>query len=368
MNIEVRGAPSYYSCEVGVLHKLPALLSSIQMTKCIVLHGEKSWQAMSPYFPDNLSDISFTFVSYRGECTVGEVSRISEIAKQEDAQAIIGIGGGKVLDITKAAANLANIDAILLPTLASTCAAWTPLSVFYDKDGSFSHYTIFPRSSLFVLIEPRVFLNSPARYLIAGIADTLAKWYEADVLIRELKDPPLVVRIAHQAAQLCRDILLEHSITAIQDLKTREISSSLLKVIETNIVAGGMVGGYGDQFGRISGAHSVHNGLTTQEETHHLLHGEKVAYGILIQLALEGNWEEVKKLLPFYKSLQLPYLLKHLGLKPDDDKKLHLIAKTIVKPSESIHLMKGSFTEKILYQAFIDLETFVEKEKIHIFT
>ncbi|WP_243298362.1 iron-containing alcohol dehydrogenase family protein [Bacillus litorisediminis] len=362
MNLEVRGAPSYYSCEIGILDKLDTLLQSNHITKCIVLHGEKSWNAISPYFPKERTTLSFTFVPYHGECTLKEVNRVCKIAKQEKAEAIIGIGGGKVLDITKAAANQANIDAILLPTLASTCAAWTPLSVFYDEDGSFTHYSIFPRSSLYVLIEPRAFLNSPSRYLIAGIADTLAKWYEADVIMRELKDPPLAVSIAHHAARLCRDVLLEHSLDALQDLKAGEISPSLLKVIETNIVAGGMVGGYGDQFGRISGAHAVHNGLTILEETHHLLHGEKVAYGILIQLVLEKNWNEIKKLIELYKSLQLPYMLEHLGLQLHEQAKLLRIAEAIVKPSESIHLMKGSFSAEKLYQAFIDLETFVQKE------
>ncbi|MET3698248.1 uncharacterized oxidoreductase [Bacillus oleivorans] len=366
MNLEVRGAPSYYSCEVGILHKLDALLLSNHITKCIVLHGEKSWNAISPFFPIDRSSQSFTFVSYNGECTLGEVNRISQIAKNEDAQAIIGIGGGKILDITKAAANQTNIDAVLIPTLASTCAAWTPLSVFYDETGSFTHYSIFPRSSLYVFIEPRAFLSSPARYLIAGIADTLAKWYEADVMIRELKDPPLAVTIAHHAALLCRDVLIEQSTNAINDLEAGEISPSLLKVIETNIVAGGMVGGYGDQFGRISGAHAVHNGLTVLEETHHLLHGEKVAYGILIQLVLEENWDEIKRLFPFYKSLQLPYLLEHLGLKLDDQEKFLRISEAIVKPSESIHFMKGSFTSEKLYQAFIDLEIYIQKETTHV--
>ncbi|GAA0324027.1 hypothetical protein GCM10008967_13210 [Bacillus carboniphilus] len=217
-----------------------------------------------------------------------------------------------------------------------------------------------------VLVEPRVLLGSPARYLVAGIADTLAKWYEADVLIRDLIDPPIVVTIAHQAAKLCKDTFFEHSVQAVQDLKTNTLSPSLIKVIETNIVAGGMVGGYGDEFGRISGAHAVHNGLTTREETHHLLHGEKVAYGVLIQLVLEENLGEIQKLLPLYEKLELPYRLEHMGLHLDDQEALHTIAEAIVKPSESIHLMKGTFTPQKMYQAFLTLEAYINKQTLTV--
>ncbi|WP_442905449.1 HNH endonuclease [Janthinobacterium sp. B9-8] len=36
------------------------------------------------------------------------------------------------------------------------------------------------------------------------------------------------------------------------------------------------------------GLADVHNGLTLLSECHHLFHGEKVAFGTLVQLALEN--------------------------------------------------------------------------------
>ena len=80
-----------------------------------------------------------------------------------------------------------------------------------------------------------------------------------------------------------------------------------------------MVGGFGDHYGRVAGAHSIHNGLTVLEETHHALHGEKVAYGILVQLVLENKWTEIDQLLAFYRQLGLPASLKDLGVKAIND-------------------------------------------------
>lgn len=357
--LEVRGAPSYYACHEGSFDDLENLLLLNSINHCLVIHGEQSWKAASSYFP-NMQDVKLTFVPYHGECSLREVQRISTIANDTNIDAIIGIGGGKVLDLTKAVAHESNKETILIPTLASTCSAWTPLSVFYTEEGEFTHYTLFPKSTLIVLIEPRIILHSPIEYVRAGIADTLAKWYEADVLVRDLPALPLPVKIAHQSAKLCQIVLLEHSQGALKAMEAKTSSPAFLQVIETIIVAGGMVGGFGDRYGRIAAAHSVHNGLTVAHEAHHLLHGEKVAYGILVQLVLEENLKEVTSLLPFYKALELPILLRDLELNRDNLEKLKAIAERTVASSESIHYLEKDFTSDDILTAILSLETFVD--------
>jgi uncharacterized oxidoreductase len=356
IDIEVRGAPTYYACEEGVLNNLEQLLAAHNLKKCLIIHGEKSWKSIENFFPQ--LTISYTHCRYNGECSLSEVDRISSIVKEGEFDSIIGIGGGKALDLAKAVGNETNKDMILIPTLASTCAAWTPLSVFYDEYGQFTHYKVFPKSQLLVLIEPRAILYSEARYLAAGIADTLAKWYEADVIIQDPSDHRIVVKVAHSAAKLCRDVLLKHGIQAVNDLKKQKLSTSLLKVIETNIVAGGMVGGFGDRYGRIAGAHAVHNGLTVSERTHHLLHGEKVAYGILVQLILEEKWEEIENLISFYQILELPLKLKDLGISQADGDTLMKIANATVAPNESIHLIGKEITATKVLNAILKMEDY----------
>lgn len=358
--LEVRGAPSYYACQEGILDNLEALLQSNQIKNCLVIHGKKSWVASDSYFPQ-MNTVHLTFVPYHGECSLAETERLANMINKckYKFDAVIGIGGGKVLDLTKAVGDATQLDVILIPTLASTCAAWTPLSVFYNEDGEFTHYTMFPKSSLIVLVEPRIILNAPIKYFRAGIADTLAKWYEADVLSSVLTDIPIPLNIALQTAKLCQSVLLQHGPQSLEDIQANQLSSEFLQVLETIIVAGGMVGGFGNQYGRIAGAHSIHNGLTVAKETHHLLHGEKVAYGILVQLALEEKWNEIKALIPFYKKLQLPVALTDLGLAKEEQETLKSICQRTINPGESIHLMDGDMTVDRVLKGFLELEELV---------
>lgn len=351
--LEVRGAPNYYACEKDILNELPAYLLHHHFRQPMVIHGEKSWHNASHFFPALPSSI---FEKYNGECSLQEIQRVAKIAQNQNRDVIIGVGGGKVLDLAKAAGNECNLSVILIPTLASNCSAWTPLSVIYNEEGQFLNYTIFKKSTFAVFIEPRILLTAPSNYFKAGIADTLAKWYEADAIIRNEPNLSVPVQIAHESARLCKNNLLKDSQKAVTFFENGELTPEVVRVFETIIVAGGTVGGFGDRFGRIAGAHSIHNGLTHLHETHHLLHGDKVAYGILVQLLLENNLEEIKALLPFYKALNLPYKLESLGVHKDLAQSVKMIAKYSALPDESIHLLNISITEQLIQEAVLSLE------------
>ncbi|SQC38334.1 oxidoreductase [Klebsiella pneumoniae] len=135
--------------------------------------------------------------------------------------------------------------------------------MWYSDAGQALNFELFDDANFLVLVEPRIILNAPAEYLLAGIGDTLAKWYEAVVLA-----PQPGGAAAHRAgcgingALAIRDVLLASSETALADQRRGDLTQAFRDVVEAIIAGGGMVGGLGERYTRVAAAHAVHNGLT----------------------------------------------------------------------------------------------------------
>lgn len=347
----VRGAPQEYICELGAWDKLEEHLEKRGITKVLILHGSASWSVGEKFFP-KLKKIEHYFKHYKNECSFENKAYFTNFIQKNEIDGVIALGGGKVLDLGKLVANESHLPCVCLPTLASTCSAYTPLSVIYNKQGEMVDMVFFSQGISLTLVDPSVILNSPKELLVAGIGDTLAKWYESDPVISQHKSYSAELAVAKFAAKECCDNLLTSSKKAIDDFENKQVTEDFIKIVETNILLAGMVGGFGDKFGRTSGAHSIHDALTRVPGTKKYLHGNKVAYGILVQLVIEEKNQEVAKLIPFYKKIGLPYRFSSLGVTRKD---LDLIAE-IANKDPLLHLLPQHITHEVIKSAMIELE------------
>ncbi|WP_208560485.1 iron-containing alcohol dehydrogenase family protein [Marinilactibacillus kalidii] len=360
MSLIVRTGPQEYECRTGVLETLTHRVH--QYKKVVLIHGTTSWDSAKPYLKGLIeSDVEYQLSPFNGECTYAEVDRIVALAEESKADVIIGVGGGKLCDAVKyAAVKVAGLQSILVPTLASNCAPWTPLSVMYDEEGICLGFDIHNEQVGMLLIEPALIMNSPVNYFIAGIADTLAKWYESDVILSQpAHQTNAFLQMARAAAQQCRDDIVQHGLQAVSDMRAQTLTPVFTQIIETIIAISGLVGGLGDSYARTTIGHAVHDKITIFPESHAFLHGEKVAYGVMVQLAFEDNWSEIDKLSNVYDELALPKSLKDLELGQLSEKQIKAFADEIVQ--DEILVSTGyPVTHESLYQSMIALEVYMK--------
>lgn len=100
----------------------------------------------------NASSTKYEYHWYGGECNYKNITALRKKIETGGFDMVVGVGGGKALDTCKAAADLAQVEIITIPTIASTCAAATALSVVYDDDGTFLEVMYLKRNS------PNIFL------------------------------------------------------------------------------------------------------------------------------------------------------------------------------------------------------------------
>lgn len=356
-DIRVVPGPANYYSHAGSLARLEDFYSAEQLSRAVWIYGERAFAAAKPFLPQGVNAPGATHLLFKGHCSEHDVSELAQQAGA-DRSVVIGVGGGALLDTAKAVARRLGLPVVAIPTIAATCAAWTPLSVWYNDAGQALHFEIFDDANFLVLVEPQIILDAPAEYLLAGIGDTLAKWYEAVVLAPQPENLPLTVRLGINNALAIRDVLLESSEAALADQQRGEVTQAFRDVVDAIIAGGGMVGGLGERYTRVAAAHAVHNGLTVLPQTEKFLHGTKVAYGILVQSALLGQDDVLAQLVAAYQRFNLPTTLAELEVDIHNRAELDKVIAHTLRPVESIHALPVAVTADKLYAAFEKVETF----------
>ena len=177
-DIRVVPGPANYFSHPGSLAHLNDFFTPEQLSRAVWIYGERAIEAARPFLPASFDAPGAKHLLFKGHCSERDVSHLVNEAGS-DVSVVIGIGGGAVMDTVKAVARRSGVPFVGIPTIAATCAAWTPLSVWYNDEGQALQFEIFDDANFLVLVEPQIVLNAPAEYLLAGIGDTLAKWYEA---------------------------------------------------------------------------------------------------------------------------------------------------------------------------------------------
>jgi glycerol dehydrogenase-like iron-containing ADH family enzyme len=292
--------------------------------------------------------------NYAPDCAESSLTRLKETVKQHQADVIIGVGGGKALDMAKLLAYQCGLPIVTIPTSGATCAAWTALSNVYSEAGAFQYDVTLSRCPDLLILDYGLVRTAPQRTLVAGIGDAIAKWYEASVSSGDATATLLISAV--QQARVLRDILFQKSAIALQDTE----SDAWREVVDATVLLAGVIGGIGGADCRTVAAHAVHNGLTHLLAAHDVLHGEKVAYGILVQLRLEemvqGNQLAAsarQQLLKFYGEIGLPRSLEDLGLKDITLAQLRQVTAIATHPQSDIHRLPFTVSAEQLAAAMV---------------
>jgi len=305
----------------------------------LIVAGKTAIAVLSDAWRLSLEEAGFAYQVCRfgGECSLSEIERVKREAHDLGARVIIGAGGGKVLDTARAAAADLDLPVVNCPTVASSDAPCSALSVIYTDGGAFLQYRIYGKNPDLVLVDTQVIAQSPPRLLVAGMGDALATWFEAKTCvegnIRNMRGGGSS-QSALALAELCYRILLRDGVDALAALQNQSPTPALERLVEANTLLSGL----GFESSGLAAAHAVHNGLTAVPQTHAYFHGEKVAYGVLVQLILEKKGQPLlEEVLDFATRVGLPTTLAALGLADMTDEMLDQIAVRSTAPGETIH-------------------------------
>jgi glycerol dehydrogenase len=346
-------SPMRYVQGVGITRRLAAEMQAVGLSgPVLVVAGNAAITRLAPLWAASLADVGWEHrvLAFGGESSRGEIDAIAAEAAALGAGVIVGAGGGKTLDAARAAAAARQVPFVSCPTVCSTDAPTSALSVIYSDSGphrgAVEGYEFHRRSPDLVLVDTQVIAESPPRLLAAGIGDALSTFYESRAAVAAGSPNMRGGRSTLAAlalARLCRDVVFDHGVAALEACRRREVDDDLEKTVE----AATLLSGLGFESAGLAAAHAIHNGLTAVPTTHGMLHGEKVAFGTLVQLALEARADEairgeMNRAAAFFVRTGLPVTLRQVGIAgrgADARDAVLAIARRATEAGETIHSM-----------------------------
>lgn len=360
-------APAQVMRGAGILRNSGKFIAQLGQRPLLV-GGDRTLDVVQPFLAPALEQVALTVrqASYAPDCSETSLALLNQAVTDHGADVIIGVGGGKALDTAKLLAHQCKLPIVTIPTSAATCAAWTALSNIYSEQGAFLYDVGLTKCPDLLILDYDLVLTAPRRTLVAGIGDALAKWYEASVSSGHSEQSLIIAAV--QQARVLRDLLLQKSVVALQEPG----SAVWREVVDASVLLAGVIGGLGGAQCRTVAAHAVHNGLTHLLQSHGILHGEKVAYGILVQLRLEemiqGNRLAAtarQQLLSFYSDIGLPKSLADMGMLDVMLSDLQRSAEVACRPNSDIHHLPFEVTPAQLMAAMVSTTAPTGESKNH---
>jgi glycerol dehydrogenase len=265
--------------------------------------------------------------AFQGECSIEEITAHVEAFSNERVDCVIAAGGGKCIDAGKGVAFRLGTPVVIVATLASNDAPCSALSIIYSPEGVSTGVEFYPNSPAFVVVDTEIIAAAPERYLVAGMGDAMATWYEARVCllnrsgVSTIGARPTLASCA--IGEVCAQTLFKEGCAAAAAVAANTVNDSLETVVEANTLLSGL----GFESGGLAAAHGIAQSYTAIPKVHaNYLHGEMVAMGTLAQLMMESRPDEAARVAEFFATVGLPIHLGQLSLDAGDGSALEVLS------------------------------------------
>lgn len=327
--------PSRYVQGAGAIETLGAELERLGTTAACLVDANVA--AMLEPVLSRTEGVTLHVRPVQAACTEKSIAEAAAWVRECGADIVVSFGGGKVVDIGRAAADDLRLPFACVPTIAASDAPCSALAVIYDEAGRVVRDRFVRRNPDLVLLDSSLIVRAPARFFIAGIGDALATFYEADACRRSGANNVCGGRgtsLAFEAARLCRDTLFAHAERAVDACRLQTVTPDFEATLEATVLLSGL----GFESGGVAAAHAIHHGLADLASSHSLLHGEKVAVGTLASLFLwDAPDDERQRVFRFCRAVGLPTRLVDVNVDVEDTGALRRVAERACRPGEIIH-------------------------------
>lgn len=324
----------------------------------VVIGGRQGIEAAQEKMVKAVEGVGMEFTGFLlagAETTYENIGKVGRDQAVIDADMIFAVGGGKAIDTAKQVAHNQHKPFFTFPTVAGSCAAAASIATIYNTDGTFREYAYSTEPPIHVFLCTRMLAQAPVDYLLRGISDTMAKYYEAQIAARG-------TTLCHRdgmglaLSQMCLEPLYAYGGQAVADNRAHKATKAFEEAVLAIVMTSGLVSNLAapEYNGHI--AHTLFTELTniSAGENRCERHSGLAAYGILLLLLCDKQMEEFKRFHAFCQKIGLPTSRRDICASEEDIYRVF----QATEQKQDVKIMPYKITQDMLHKAADALEKY----------
>lgn len=302
---------------------------------------EENIQADSPITRGRITPVAKAYdmmnkpVEYRIEDVEGlqtsqcNVDQLWDKVKDFAPDVVIGVGGGKAMDMARAIHHKCRCKVVLMPTSCATNAPGTKLNVVYNNEGTeIVGAQVMLELHSAIIVDPELIIKAPASIFASGIGDCIAAYYEGALSAQAMGSREITSTLNWAILEMGAKVLMERGVKAYYAAQAGNITNDFELCLEHIILGNGLAS---TAVGGLSMAHMLDEVFLRIDATKRLMHGQHVGYGVIPMLMYYGQpMDEIHRYIDFARALGIPVTLTEMGIADMSDEELLAAAQSAV--------------------------------------
>lgn len=235
--------------------------------------------------------------------TISYAMSVAERVIATDIDCIVGLGGGKVLDVCKYASHISKKPFLSIPTTMANDGICSPIAVLKRRDNK--PKSLGCKIPSMLILDTDLIYNGPEQLIKAGIGDTISNYMallDWELACSRHKDE--MNGYAYMMSKNALDVLMKTHYTSI--------CPEFIEVLASSLVLSGIAMDFGGSSRPVSGSEHLFSHALDYYSKSQNLHGIQVALGTISVLKLIGK--DYSELLNYLKKFEVDINPCRLGI------------------------------------------------------
>ena len=290
--------PYFLKIENGIINSVVDILinNDININNTLLISDEVIYDIYGKKVLEQISDNYNVSKRIIGKNSIQEVSDIVNFIINEDVTCIIGIGGGRPLDVSKYSASMTKRPFISIPTTLANDGLASPIAVLEDSNKKTKSLGCSVPSGIILDID--IIKSCPISLVKAGIGDTLSN-------LTAIYDWELDNRDNNGEINDFAKLLSSISVHSLINNNNKDIrSDEFIKLLSESLILSGMAMEIAGSSRPCSGSeHLFSHALDQINDEMKNLHGLQVALGAVISAYLQK--QDYKKMIKYLRDYDI---------------------------------------------------------------